>query len=70
MSMTCFFFLKSEHNFVIFIFIHLKLELDSKYQNQTCGLCGNFNGMNDDFMKSGEYRKKGKSTVHECLKGS
>lgn len=66
MSMTCCFFIKSEHNF----FLHLKVELDSKYQNQTYGLCGDFNGIDDDFVKSGEYRKKGKLTVHECLKGT
>ncbi|PWA32798.1 hypothetical protein CCH79_00018026, partial [Gambusia affinis] len=31
----------------------LDIELDSKYQNQTCGLCGNFDGIANDFMKDG-----------------
>ncbi|XP_035991614.1 mucin-5AC [Fundulus heteroclitus] len=31
----------------------LDIELDNKYQNQTCGLCGNFDGMSNDFMKDG-----------------
>uniref|UniRef100_A0A3B3YQH4 VWFD domain-containing protein n=1 Tax=Poecilia mexicana TaxID=48701 RepID=A0A3B3YQH4_9TELE len=34
----------------IFTFI----ALDSKYQNQTCGLCGNFDGIANDFMKDGK----------------
>ncbi|XP_037549257.1 mucin-5AC [Nematolebias whitei] len=29
------------------------LEIDKKYQNQTCGLCGNFDGISNDFIKDG-----------------
>uniref|UniRef100_A0A3Q2PUS5 VWFD domain-containing protein n=1 Tax=Fundulus heteroclitus TaxID=8078 RepID=A0A3Q2PUS5_FUNHE len=35
----------------------LDIELDNKYQNQTCGLCGNFDGMSNDFMKDGNTYK-------------
>uniref|UniRef100_A0A3P9N0P2 VWFD domain-containing protein n=1 Tax=Poecilia reticulata TaxID=8081 RepID=A0A3P9N0P2_POERE len=35
----------------------LDIELDSKYQNQTCGLCGNFDGIANDFMKDGKTYK-------------
>ncbi|XP_054464026.1 mucin-5AC-like [Anoplopoma fimbria] len=31
----------------------LNIEIDKKYQNQTCGLCGNFDGTPNDFMKDG-----------------
>nr|XP_040016199.1 mucin-5AC [Gasterosteus aculeatus aculeatus] len=31
----------------------LDIEMDKKYQNQTCGLCGNFDGIPNDFMKQG-----------------
>ncbi|XP_074481538.1 mucin-5B-like [Sebastes fasciatus] len=31
----------------------LDVEIDKKYQNQTCGLCGNFDGVANDFMKDG-----------------
>uniref|UniRef100_A0A8C9X587 VWFD domain-containing protein n=1 Tax=Sander lucioperca TaxID=283035 RepID=A0A8C9X587_SANLU len=30
------------------------VEIDNKYQNQTCGLCGNFDGVSNDFMKDGK----------------
>ncbi|XP_050934283.1 mucin-5B [Lates calcarifer] len=29
------------------------IEIDTKYHNQTCGLCGNFDGISNDFMKDG-----------------
>ncbi|TNN25903.1 Mucin-5AC [Liparis tanakae] len=32
----------------------MEIEIDKKYQNQTCGLCGNFDGVDNDFMKNGE----------------
>ncbi|TNN35254.1 Mucin-5AC [Liparis tanakae] len=31
----------------------MEIEIDKKYQNQTCGLCGNFDGVDNDFMKNG-----------------
>ncbi|XP_078112237.1 LOW QUALITY PROTEIN: mucin-5B-like [Sander vitreus] len=31
----------------------LDVEIHNKYQNQTCGLCGNFDGVSNDFMKDG-----------------
>uniref|UniRef100_A0A3B3UWY4 Mucin-5AC-like n=1 Tax=Poecilia latipinna TaxID=48699 RepID=A0A3B3UWY4_9TELE len=34
-----------------------EIELDSKYQNQTCGLCGNFDGIANDFIKDGKTYK-------------
>uniref|UniRef100_A0A7N6AP78 VWFD domain-containing protein n=1 Tax=Anabas testudineus TaxID=64144 RepID=A0A7N6AP78_ANATE len=32
----------------------LDIEIDNKYQNQTCGLCGNFDGLPNDFIKDGK----------------
>lgn len=32
-----------------------QIEIDNKYRNQTCGLCGNFDGTSNDFMKDGEF---------------
>uniref|UniRef100_UPI0037E7E5E0 mucin-2-like n=1 Tax=Semicossyphus pulcher TaxID=241346 RepID=UPI0037E7E5E0 len=31
----------------------LDIEMDEKYRNQTCGLCGNFDGISNDFMVDG-----------------
>ncbi|XP_032367717.1 mucin-5AC [Etheostoma spectabile] len=31
----------------------LDVEIDNKFRNQTCGLCGNFDGVSNDFMKDG-----------------
>ncbi|XP_062417985.1 mucin-5B-like [Pungitius pungitius] len=31
----------------------LDIEIDKKYQNQTCGLCGNFDSIPNDLMKQG-----------------
>lgn len=60
--MTCCFLVLTQ--FLILFSIDLKVMLDSKFQNQTCGLCGNFNGINDEFTQSGEHTKKGGSVVH------
>uniref|UniRef100_A0A8C3G4H8 VWFD domain-containing protein n=1 Tax=Cyclopterus lumpus TaxID=8103 RepID=A0A8C3G4H8_CYCLU len=32
----------------------MDIEIDTKYRNQTCGLCGNYDGITNDFMKDGE----------------
>ncbi|XP_034418342.1 mucin-5AC-like [Cyclopterus lumpus] len=31
----------------------MDIEIDTKYRNQTCGLCGNYDGITNDFMKDG-----------------
>uniref|UniRef100_A0A8C4ZBT2 VWFD domain-containing protein n=1 Tax=Gadus morhua TaxID=8049 RepID=A0A8C4ZBT2_GADMO len=33
------------------------VELDTKYKNHTCGLCGDFNGMHDEFYSHGKSIK-------------
>nr|XP_061820601.1 mucin-2-like [Nerophis lumbriciformis] len=32
----------------------LDIEIDNKYRNLTCGLCGNFDGIDNEFMKDGK----------------
>ncbi|KAK7930491.1 hypothetical protein WMY93_006886 [Mugilogobius chulae] len=32
----------------------LDIEVDNKYRGQLCGLCGNFDGVSNDFQKNGE----------------
>uniref|UniRef100_A0A3B3DYL4 VWFD domain-containing protein n=1 Tax=Oryzias melastigma TaxID=30732 RepID=A0A3B3DYL4_ORYME len=36
----------------------LDIELDQKYQNQICGLCGNFDGIANDFTRDGEFPRR------------
>ncbi|KAI3376838.1 hypothetical protein L3Q82_000413 [Scortum barcoo] len=48
----------------------LDIEIDKKYTNQTCGLCGNFDGVSSDFMKDGtvfdDISNTGCVTVDQC----
>uniref|UniRef100_UPI0037E952F8 mucin-2-like n=1 Tax=Semicossyphus pulcher TaxID=241346 RepID=UPI0037E952F8 len=32
----------------------LDIEMDEKYRNQTCGLCGNFDGLDNDFIQKSD----------------
>lgn len=36
-----------------------QLELDSKFRNQTCGLCGDYNGLQtySEFLSDGEFSR-------------
>lgn len=36
----------------------LKIELEDKYRNQTCGLCGDNNGVGGDFVNQGKSKIK------------
>lgn len=31
-----------------------QIEIDTKYQNQICGLCGNFDSISNDFVINGK----------------
>lgn len=44
---------QSEHYFCMFV-ISSQIEVDNEYQSQTCGLCGNFDGVSNEFMKDGK----------------
>lgn len=35
------------------VYLCSQIEMDDKYQGQTCGLCGNFDGIANDLMKDG-----------------
>uniref|UniRef100_A0A3Q0SV91 VWFD domain-containing protein n=1 Tax=Amphilophus citrinellus TaxID=61819 RepID=A0A3Q0SV91_AMPCI len=34
--------------------LYSQIEINEKYQNQLCGLCGNFDGISNEFMKDGK----------------
>lgn len=34
--------------------VYSQIEIDTKYQKQTCGLCGNFDAISNDLIKDGK----------------